>query len=174
MGRPPKRREAPRGRRAQAGHFAPGSQMLPLLRSASRTFGIVVTAAISDSNLASAEPRPVLLIVDDDDEIREALEDVLAERGYSVLTAADGRQALARLEQGERPDAIFLDLWMPVMNGWQLLEALSGNPEFNRIPRVVLTAARGQKAKDLNATEVLTKPVRLEQVLGLAERLTAR
>ena len=104
----------------------------------------MVTAAISDSNLAAAEPRPVLMIVDDDDEIREALEDVLAERGYSVLT------------------------------GWQLLEALSGNPEFNRIPRVVLTAARGQKARDLNATEVLMKPVRLEQVLGVAERLTAR
>ena len=116
----------------------------------------------------------MLMIVDDDDEIREALEDVFVERGYSVIAAGDGRQALARLEQGERPDAIFLDLWMPVMNGWQLLDALSENPEFNRIPRVVLTAARGQKARDLNATEVLMKPVRLEQVLGLAQRLTAR
>ena len=114
------------------------------------------------------------MIVDDDDEIREALEDVFAEQGYSVIAARDGRQALARLEQGERPDAIFLDLWMPVMNGWQLLEALSGNPELSGIPRVVLTAARGQKARDLNVSEVLMKPVRLEQVLGLAERLTAR
>ena len=131
-------------------------------------------AATSDQGFAAATARPVLMIVDDDDEIREALEDVFAERGYSVIAARDGRQALARLEQGERPDAIFLDLWMPVMNGWQLLEALSGNPELNRIPRVVLTAARGQKARELNVAEVLMKPVRLEQVLGLAERLTAR
>jgi len=131
-------------------------------------------AATSDQSFAAGAQRPVLMIVDDDDEIREALEDVFAEQGYSVIAARDGRQALARLEQGERPDAIFLDLWMPVMNGWQLLEALSGNPELNRIPRVVLTAARGQKARDLNVAEVLMKPVRLEQVLGLAERLTAR
>jgi CheY-like chemotaxis protein len=131
-------------------------------------------AATSDQSFAAGAQRPVLMIVDDDDEIREALEDVFAERGYSVIAARDGQQALARLEQGERPDAIFLDLWMPVMNGWQLLEALSSNPELNRIPRVVLTAARGQKARDLNVAEVLTKPVRLEQVLGLAERLTAR
>lgn len=116
----------------------------------------------------------MLMIVDDHDEIREARQDILVERGYVMIAAGDGRQALARLEQGERPDAIFLDLWMPVMNGWQLLEALSENPEFDRIPRVVLTAARGQKARDLKATEVLTKPVRLEQVLGLAKRLTAR
>jgi len=114
------------------------------------------------------------MIVDDDDEIREALEDVFSERGYSVIAASDGRQALARLEQGERPDAIFLDLWMPVMNGWQLLAAIAQSPQFNHIPCVVLTAARGQKAKDLNVAEVLMKPVRLEQVLGLAERLTAR
>jgi CheY-like chemotaxis protein len=131
-------------------------------------------AATSDQSFAAGAQRPVLMIVDDDDEIREALEDVFSEQGYSVIAASDGRQALARLEQGERPDAIFLDLWMPVMNGWQLLEALSGNPELNRIPCVVLTAARGQKARDLNVAEVLMKPVRLEQVLGLAERLTAR
>jgi CheY-like chemotaxis protein len=130
--------------------------------------------ATSDQSFAAGAQRPVLMIVDDDDEIREALADVFAEQGYSVIAARDGQQALARLEQGERPDAIFLDLWMPVMNGWQLLEALSGKPELNHIPRVVLTAARGQKARDLNVAEVLMKPVRLEQVLGLAERLTAR
>jgi CheY-like chemotaxis protein len=114
------------------------------------------------------------MIVDDDDEIREALQDVFAERGYIVIPAGDGQQALARLEQGQRPDAIFLDLWMPVMNGWQLVEALSNDPDLSTIPRVALTAARGQKAHELNVTEVLMKPVRLEQVLGVAERLTAR
>ncbi len=114
------------------------------------------------------------MIVDDDDEIRDALGDVLAERGYGVIAASDGRQALARLEQGQRPDAIFLDLWMPVMNGWELLEALASNPQLSAIPRVVLTAARGQKARDLNVAEVLMKPVRLEQVLGVAGRLTAK
>lgn len=114
------------------------------------------------------------MIVDDDDEIREALGDVLSERGYAVIAASDGQQALARLEHGQRPDAIFLDLWMPVMNGWELLAALSANPKLSGIPRVVLTAARGQKARELNVAEVLMKPVRLEQVLGVAERLTTK
>jgi len=63
---------------------------------------------------------------------------------------------------------------MPVMDGWQLLQALLDSPSFSHIPRVILTAARGQKAKELNVVEVLTKPVRLEQMLGLVERLTAQ
>jgi CheY-like chemotaxis protein len=134
----------------------------------------VVPAATHERDFPEAPPGAVVMIVDDDDEIREALGDVQEERGYSVIAARDGQQALARLEQGQWPDAIFLDLWMPVMNGWELLEALSSNPKLGGIPRVVLTAARGQKARDLNVAEVLMKPVRLEQVLGVAERLTAR
>ena len=63
---------------------------------------------------------------------------------------------------------------MPVMNGWELVAALSAHPKLSAIPRVVLTAARGQRARDLNVAEVLMKPVRLEQVLGVAERLTTK
>jgi CheY-like chemotaxis protein len=134
----------------------------------------VVSAATRDRDFPAAPAGAVVMIVDDDDEIREALGDVLSERGYGIIAASDGQQALARLEQGQRPDAIFLDLWMPVMNGWELVAALSSNPKLSGIPRVVLTAARGQRARDLNVAEVLMKPVRLEQVLGVAERLTAR
>lgn len=117
---------------------------------------------------------PLVMVVDDDDEIREALVDVLSDRGYRIVAAADGQQALDRLRTGPHPNAIFFDLWMPVMDGWQLLEALLQDPALSRIPRVVLTAARGQRARDLNVAEVLTKPVRLEHVLGLVERLTAQ
>jgi CheY-like chemotaxis protein len=114
------------------------------------------------------------MVVDDDDEIREALVDVLSDRGYRIVSAADGQQALERLRAGPRPSAIFFDLWMPVMDGWQLLEELLQDPALSHIPRVVLTAARGPRARDLNVAEVLTKPVRLEHVLGLVERLTAQ
>jgi CheY-like chemotaxis protein len=134
----------------------------------------VVQGATQHRDFPAAPPGAVVMIVDDDDEIRAALGDVLAERGYGVIAASDGQQALARLEQGQPPDAIFLDLWMPVMNGWELVKALSSNPKLSAIPRVVLTAARGQKARDLNVAEVLMKPVRLEQVLGVAGRLTAK
>lgn len=70
----------------------------------------------------------MVMIVDDDDEIRAARGDVLAERGYGVSAASDGQLALARLEQGQPPDAIFLDLWTPVMSGWELLKALFQSP----------------------------------------------
>lgn len=117
--------------------------------------------------------QPVVMVVDDDDAIREALEDVLGDEGYHVMSASDGQRALECL-QGERtPNVILLDLWMPVMNGWKFLEALTTDPRFNQIPLVVLTAARNQRARDLRVAEVLTKPVQLQQVLGVLKRLTA-
>jgi two-component system, chemotaxis family, chemotaxis protein CheY len=116
--------------------------------------------------------RHAVMIVDDDDAIREALEDVLRDEGYEVVGVSDGQQALDYLHAEKRPQAILVDLWMPVMDGWKFIEALLDDPRFSRIPLVVLTAARGQRARDLRVAEVLTKPVQLQQVLGALERLT--
>lgn len=118
-------------------------------------------------------PRTLsVMIVDDDDAIREALEDVLTDQGYQVMGMSDGRQALDHLSAGEPPSAILLDLWMPVMDGWKFLDALLDTPRLSRIPLIVLTAARDQRARELRVAEVLTKPVQLQQVLGALERLT--
>jgi CheY-like chemotaxis protein len=123
-----------------------------------------------------AVERRAVMIVDDDDAIREALEDVLSDEGYDVVGVSDGQQALdyllADLHPAKRPSAILVDLWMPVMDGWKFLDALLEDPRFSRIPLVVLTAARDQRARDLRVAEVLTKPVQLQQVLGALERLT--
>jgi CheY-like chemotaxis protein len=120
--------------------------------------------------------RRAVMIVDDDDAIREALEDVLSDEGYDVVGVSDGQQALdyllTELNPSKRPSAILVDLWMPVMDGWKFLDALLEDPRFSRIPLVVLTAARDQRARDLRVAEVLTKPVQLQQVLGALERLT--
>jgi CheY-like chemotaxis protein len=116
--------------------------------------------------------RHAVMIVDDDDAIREALEDVLSDEGYEVVGVSDGQQALEYLSAAKRPSAILVDLWMPVMDGWKFLDALHDDPRFSRIPLVVLTAARDQRARDLRVAEVLTKPVQLQQVLGALERLT--
>jgi CheY-like chemotaxis protein len=120
--------------------------------------------------------RRAVMIVDDDDAIREALEDVLSDEGYDVVGVSDGQQALdyllTDLNPAKRPSAILVDLWMPVMDGWKFLDALLEDPRFSRIPLVVLTAARDQRARDLRVAEVLTKPVQLQQVLGALERLT--
>jgi CheY-like chemotaxis protein len=116
--------------------------------------------------------RRAVMIVDDDDAIREALEDVLSDEGYEVVGVSDGQQALDYLHGEKRPSAILVDLWMPVMDGWKFLDALLEDPRLCRIPLVVLTAARDQRARDLRVAEVLTKPVQLQQVLGALERLT--
>jgi CheY-like chemotaxis protein len=106
-----------------------------------------------------------VMIVDDDDEIRAALEDVLGGEGYQVLGARDGRQALDFLQAGRSPSAILLDLWMPVMDGWQLRKELLRDARLAKIPVIVLTAAHDQRAMALEVSEVLTKPIDLRKLL---------
>lgn len=109
-----------------------------------------------------------VMVVDDDDEIREALSDVLTDEGYEVVGARDGQQALQFLREGRvrRPNAILLDLWMPVMDGWQLRHELLSDSKLSDIPVIVLTAVRDQRAQGLMVADILTKPVQLERLLG--------
>lgn len=108
-----------------------------------------------------------VMVVDDDDEIREALADVLTDEGYEVVGARDGMQALQFLREGaRRPNAILLDLWMPVMDGWQLRHELLSDSKLSDIPVIVLTAVRDQRAQGLMVADILTKPVQLERLLG--------
>ena len=81
--------------------------------------------------------RPVL-VAEDDHEIREALEALLGEVGYQVLTAADGKQALELLRKHagspQFPSVLLLDLMMPVMNGWEVLNELRKDPALSLLP----------------------------------------
>jgi len=120
----------------------------------------------------ATERGPTVMIVDDDDAIREALEDVLSDEGYRIVGMSDGQQALDYLNAEGPPAAILVDLWMPVMDGWKFLDALLDDGRFSRVPLIVLTAARDQRARELRVSEVLTKPVQLQQVLSALERLT--
>jgi CheY-like chemotaxis protein len=116
-----------------------------------------------------------VMVVDDDDEIREALADVLTDEGYEVVGARDGQQALQFLrEEGRLPNAILLDLWMPVMDGWQLRHELLSDSKLSDIPVIVLTAVRDQRAQGLMVADVLTKPVQLERLLGALAATTTR
>lgn len=128
--------------------------------------------AVTQAKQMATGERAVM-IVDDDDAIRDALQDVLRDEGYQVIEAADGQQALGQLRGGLRPNAILLDLWMPVMDGWQFRDAVMDDPELRNIPMIVLTAARHQRADELGVAEVLTKPVTLERLLGVLHNLTS-
>lgn len=83
--------------------------------------------------------RRTLLLVDDEWVIADALEGVLSDAGYRVLTAPNGKQALARLMEA-RPDLILLDFMMPVMNGAATLAALAADPGLRDIPVIMMSS----------------------------------
>jgi CheY-like chemotaxis protein len=99
-----------------------------------------------------------VLVVDDDFDLRQIVREILQEEGYEVETAANGREALRRLQRSDPPRVVVLDLMMPVMDGWQLLAELQRDATLAKIPVVVITAS---KAGLLDGTrhELLTKPL---------------
>ena len=101
----------------------------------------------------------MLLIVEDDREIRELLSEVLADEGYRVREARHGREALDLLQddRAELPSLILLDLMMPVLDGLEVLDALAASERLRRIPVIVATAAP-EKAVGRSFTAIVKKP----------------
>lgn len=88
-----------------------------------------------------------IMVVDDDADIREGVRDLLESKGYSVVTATNGIEALAELHKGARPAVILLDLMMPVMDGYQFATEYRKSATFGRIPIVAVTADGHAKQK---------------------------
>ena len=105
----------------------------------------------------------VILVVDDDSLVRTSITDFLQDEGYTVLSAADGAEALELLLGSARPDAILLDFMMPNVDGWQFCEQQAKHPTLNEVPVIAITGA--QTAALDGITAVLRKPLRLP-VLG--------
>ncbi len=106
-----------------------------------------------------------ILIVDDDEDFHEALEAAIASQGFAVRHAANGREALRSLAPGQpRPDAILIDLMMPQMDGWELLQAIAQDPALVAIPAAVLSAAPDPGALPPGVT-LLPKPCDLHELL---------
>ncbi|MGQ9681312.1 MAG: response regulator [Anaerolineae bacterium] len=112
-----------------------------------------------------------VLVVDDDDTIRELVSIALCDEGYEVMSAIHGREALERAAYWA-PDLILLDMRMPVMDGWEFTRAYRRGPGPHA-PIVVLTAGRDATcaATQLDADAALAKPFELESLLELVSRL---
>ena len=108
-----------------------------------------------------------ILLVEDNDDVREMMAVALELGGHTVWTAANGRDALARLRQGVRPCLILLDLMMPVMNGWELRAALKADATLADIPVIVVSAVTAEIANRLNGAEYVPKPVDIDQLLDI-------
>jgi CheY-like chemotaxis protein len=116
--------------------------------------------------------RPNVLIVEDDPDILSSLAEVIREEGFLVETAANGYQALARLE-AKMPDLIFLDLMMPLMDGWKFMETLRQRFPEMHAPVVLLSAVHGlaDEARRLGVRAFLPKPFDLAEVASMAHSL---
>jgi CheY-like chemotaxis protein len=120
-------------------------------------------------------PNPSIMVVDDDRDIRNVMQLVLKSDGYEVQCAEDGLNALQILRSGTRlPDLIFLDLRMPVMNGWQFHEEQARDPNLAAIPTIIISAdgaAISEESFDW-ACAVVAKPFKFDQILDVASRFT--
>jgi two-component system, chemotaxis family, chemotaxis protein CheY len=122
-----------------------------------------------------AQSQQTLLVVDDDRDIREALQDVLEGAGYHVHLAGDGREALACLHRGCCPDLILLDLMMPRMNGFEFRDVQRREEPLCHIP-VLLASADPElprAARALGVAGYLRKPLDLDDLLGAVSSLCA-
>jgi CheY-like chemotaxis protein len=109
-----------------------------------------------------------ILIVDDDEEVRETLHDALAFEGFTVTVAHNGQEALEALRADERaPWLVLLDLMMPVMDGRTFLKVRGADADLARIPVIVLSA--GGDCREIKATQdvafCLPKTVRLPELM---------
>lgn len=111
-----------------------------------------------------------VLVVEDDQDLSSLLEMVLADAGYRVRTAPDGRAALAAVAE-EMPGVILLDMRMPVMNGWEFARAFRAR-HGRACPIVVVTAAENARlrAEEIGAEGWLAKPFDLDDVLATVDR----
>ena len=116
-------------------------------------------------NLATVPKR--VLVVEDDPDIREVLIQILLDAGYEVTGTANGSEALQSLRDSPKFGLIILDLMMPVMNGWQFVDAYR-QEAGDRVPIVAITAAGPGAIRSARAlgriASVLPKPIDLDEL----------
>ena len=110
-----------------------------------------------------------VLVVDDDDDIRESLSMILDAEGFRPATASDGGEALAWLRAHAPPCAILLDLMMPGMSGQEFRARQLDDPSLARIPTVIVSAGDNvsRVAADIGADAYLRKPLDVDRLLAV-------
>lgn len=117
-----------------------------------------------------------VLVVEDDEDVREAMVELLDERGYDVISACNGIEALAQMQAHQELGLVLLDLSMPVMDGWECCENMAKDPRLVGLPVVLLSGTSSLEAeqKELGAAAVLAKPFSPAALLAAVERYTRR
>ncbi|HXE51953.1 MAG TPA: response regulator [Tepidisphaeraceae bacterium] len=115
---------------------------------------------------------PRILVVEDNDESRDALTRRLERRGFDVLHAADGRAGVD-LARSEKPDLILMDLNMPEVDGWDATRRIKAEPQLKEVPVIALTAhamiGDRERALEAGCTDYHAKPIEFPKLLAQIE-----
>jgi CheY-like chemotaxis protein len=114
----------------------------------------------------SDDKKGAILIIDDDETIRQMLKLALEMQDYTVYTAANGKDGLLELRKIPTPCIILLDLMMPEMDGWQFVNTLTSEKELSSI-RIFVMTAFPEKASTLTVAGVIRKPFDLDQLFEI-------
>jgi len=117
-----------------------------------------------DSNACNTK----IMVIDDSKTIRRTAETLLSREGYSVVTAEDGFEALAKIVE-HRPSMIFVDIMMPRLDGYQTCALVKNNPDFKHTPVIMLTSKDGlfdkAKGRIVGSDQYVTKPFSKAELL---------
>lgn len=109
-----------------------------------------------------------ILVVEDNNDVRESLVDALANEGYRVKSAKDGKEGLEKLANMPGPTLIFLDLMMPTMSGWEFLDAQKGDESMASHRVVTISAVKAsqslQDTTPLETAGTIAKPIQLDRL----------
>lgn len=124
--------------------------------------------------MSATKTATSVLVVDDEPQVVWMLQFSLEAEGYRTYAARNGQEALDEIEE-QRPSLMLLDIMMPVMDGWSVLERLRQLPEDER-PRVIVVSARSSlrdraKATELGADAFVAKPFSVDELMGVIHSL---
>ena len=121
--------------------------------------------------MSSTPPRSIILIVDDEPDLREVVAELLEMEDYTVLQAANGQAALEVLaaQHDDQPCLVLLDLMMPVMDGHEFLHRIQQDERYRALPVLMLTAHFSAKAPP-GTVGLLRKPVDIAELLAMVAR----
>ncbi len=119
----------------------------------------------------------MVLLVDDEDQLRRVMRDLLERQGYTVVEARDGAEALEEVDR-HAPDIVILDLNLPRVNGYTVLSQLRSHPATRQLPVIVLTAKGDEdnevRVLELGADDFLTKPFRAKALAARLQNVLSR
>lgn len=124
----------------------------------------------ADSREEGPDPAPAhcpVLIVEDDEDLRDMMAQMLNIEGFDTATVANGREALDYLHVTRKPSVILLDLMMPIMDGWEFRRQQKADPELAPVPVIVLSALDPTRAAPVDAEAFLKKPLDFDRLLEL-------